>query len=80
MFVSYHIHVEPLRWMTQAARFDEEDGKAAGATVTPAVVQSTDTVTISPPQILDRLTQLTKVHRIAIKLCDPASSVAAPAG
>ena len=75
--------------MTQVARFDEENGNDRkayakhGATVTPAVVavlQSTDTVTISPPQILDRLTQHTKVHRIAIKLCDPASSVAAPAG
>ncbi len=50
--------------MTQVARFDEENGNDRkayakhGAAVTPAVVvvlQSTDTVTISPPQILDRL-------------------------
>ena len=56
--------------MTQAVNFDEENGNDRkaytkhGATVTPAVVlQSTDTVTISPPQILDRLTQHTKVPK-----------------
>ena len=55
--------------------------QSMGATVTPAVVlQSTDTVTISPLQVLDRPTQHTKVFQMANKLCKSASSAAAPAG
>ena len=68
--------------MTHAVRFNEENGNdrkayAKHGTVTPAVV--TDTATISLLQILDRLTQHTKVPRVVVNLCQSASSVAAPA-